>query len=59
MDDKQEKKNILRDMVRREALRGTSPRRTLEMMRAMIAQNPSLLDAEDLEQLLRSEGRPS
>ncbi len=59
MDDKQEKKKLLRDMVRREALRGTSPRKTLDMMRAMIEQNPSLLDKEDLEQLLRSEGRQS
>jgi len=54
VDEKQGKKRILFDLIRREALKGTPPRKTYEMIRAMIAQDPSLLDITDLEQLVQS-----
>ena len=55
MDEKQGKKRILFDLIRREVLKGTSPRKTYEMVRAMILQDPSLLDISDLEQLVQSD----
>lgn len=56
MDDKQGKKRILYDLIKREALKGTPPRQTYEMVRAMITQDPSLCDIDDLKQLLREDG---
>lgn len=45
--------NELRDIVRREMMRGTPVKDTLSIIRLLVARNPDLLRIDDLEAMLR------
>ncbi|MCR6502048.1 hypothetical protein MUO32_23760 [Shinella sp. CPCC 101442] len=45
--------NELRDIVRREMMRGTPVQDTLSIIRLLVARNPDLLRIDDLEAMLR------